>query len=56
MKIQQVKIIFLRFGLRRVGERVRVRHELHSERGHQRASGGRGGSQTGGDQRLPPEG
>lgn len=33
----------------RVGERVRVRHELHSQRGYQRAPGGCGRSQTGGD-------
>lgn len=40
----------------RVGKRVRLRHELHPQRGHQGTSGGRGGSQTGGDQHLPPEG
>lgn len=34
---------------RRVGKRVRLRHELHSQCGHQRASGGRGRSQAGGD-------
>lgn len=33
----------------RVGKRVRVRHELHSQCGHQRASGGCGRSQAGGD-------
>ncbi len=40
----------------RVGKRVRVRHELHPQCGHQRASGGRGGSQAGGDKHLPPKG
>lgn len=33
----------------RVGERVRLRHELHSQCGYQRAPGGCGRSQTGGD-------
>lgn len=40
----------------RVGERVRLRHDLHPQRGHERAAGGCGGPQTGGDQLLPHQG
>lgn len=40
----------------RVGERVRLRHDLHPQRGHEGAAGGCGGPQTGGDQLLPHQG
>lgn len=40
----------------RVGKRIWVRHELHSQCGHQRASGRCGRSQASGDERLPSEG
>lgn len=40
----------------RVGECVRLRHDLHPQRGHEGAAGGCGGPQTGGDQLLPHQG
>lgn len=44
------------FCMYRVGKRIWVRHELHSQCGHQRASGRCGRSQASGDERLPSEG
>lgn len=40
----------------RVGERVRLRHDLHPQRGHEGAASGCCGPQTGGDQLLPHQG
>lgn len=40
----------------RVGERVRLRHDLHPQRGHEGAPSGCCGPQTGGDQLLPHQG
>lgn len=40
----------------RVGKRVRLRYDLHPQRGHEGAAGGRGRPQTGGDQLLPHQG
>lgn len=40
----------------RVGECVRLRHDLYSQRGHEGAAGGCGGPKTGGDQLLPHQG
>lgn len=48
--------IWFVFCMYRVGKRIWVRHELHSQCGHQRASGRCGRSQASGDERLPSEG